>query len=224
MQDLEWPNGLSADGHPAGQRIVIISRSLLWRDCFAGRLERTGCLVQHFANLTGWLEDRSECLRPTVLVLCEPHLRDLSKASRALREIPTLVILSEENIHEFAVYLSEGARGAISTGFEFQVVLNAIMLIAAGGTFVPKELLFRNDRRTDFGGMLTQRQLDVVEAVRQGKANKQIAHDLNLCESTVKVHIRQIMKRLDVRNRTEIAVLAKELLEIDREAETNAKN
>ncbi|MGZ9174567.1 MAG: response regulator transcription factor, partial [Candidatus Binatia bacterium] len=46
-------------------------------------------------------------------------------------------------------------------------------------------------------------------AVRQGKANKVIAHELNISESTVKVHLHNIMKKLRVKNRTEVAVKAR---------------
>ena len=43
------------------------------------------------------------------------------------------------------------------------------------------------------------------KGLRRGKANKIIAYELNLCESTVKVHIRNIMKKLGATNRTEVA-------------------
>jgi DNA-binding NarL/FixJ family response regulator len=60
---------------------------------------------------------------------------------------------------------------------------------------------------TEGQGFLTCRQLQVVEAIRQGKPNKTIAYELNMCESTVKVHVRAIMKKLKARNRTEVAYL-----------------
>ena len=47
----------------------------------------------------------------------------------------------------------------------------------------------------------------MVEAIRQGKPNKIVAYELNMCESTVKVHVRAIMKKLKARNRTEVAYL-----------------
>lgn len=53
--------------------------------------------------------------------------------------------------------------------------------------------------------LLTPRQRMVAEALRQGKANKVIARELNICENTVKVHIRVIMRKLKVSNRTEAA-------------------
>jgi DNA-binding NarL/FixJ family response regulator len=55
------------------------------------------------------------------------------------------------------------------------------------------------------GTLFTPRQWMVAEALRQGKANKVIARELDICENTVKVHIRVIMRKLNVRNRTEAA-------------------
>jgi DNA-binding NarL/FixJ family response regulator len=53
--------------------------------------------------------------------------------------------------------------------------------------------------------VLTQREVEVAEAIRKGKPNKIIAYELNLCESTIKVHIRNIMKKLNATNRTQVA-------------------
>jgi DNA-binding NarL/FixJ family response regulator len=60
--------------------------------------------------------------------------------------------------------------------------------------------------------MFTARQAAVVEALRRGKANKIIAYELKMRESTVKVHVRAIMKKLKARNRTEVAFLANGLM------------
>ena len=59
---------------------------------------------------------------------------------------------------------------------------------------------------------LTARQAAVVEALRRGKANKAIAYELSMQESTVKVHVRNIMKKLRARNRTEVAFIVNRLL------------
>ena len=47
----------------------------------------------------------------------------------------------------------------------------------------------------------------MLERLRQGKQNKIIAYELGMCESTVKVHIRLIMKKLNARNRTQVVLL-----------------
>ena len=56
--------------------------------------------------------------------------------------------------------------------------------------------------------MFSTRQAAVVEALRRGKSNKQIAYELAMCESTVKVHVRNIMKKLNAKNRTQVAFMA----------------
>jgi len=89
-------------------------------------------------------------------------------------------------------------------------------LVEAGGTFAPATSLISwkrmGDSATPQSGHLkelfTARQAAVLGALRQGKANKQIAYELNMREGTVKVHIRNIMRKLKAKNRTEVAVLA----------------
>ncbi|MEK1944404.1 MAG: LuxR C-terminal-related transcriptional regulator, partial [Ensifer adhaerens] len=56
------------------------------------------------------------------------------------------------------------------------------------------------------------REIEVAEALRRGKANKIIAYEMDLCESTVKVHIRNIMKKLNATNRTEVAYKIREFM------------
>ncbi|MCS6780698.1 MAG: response regulator transcription factor, partial [Geminicoccaceae bacterium] len=60
-------------------------------------------------------------------------------------------------------------------------------------------------------GWLTPRQREVLELLGQGRPNKVIAQRLAMCESTVKVHVRQIMRKLGARNRTEVALKLREL-------------
>ncbi|MGO9420113.1 response regulator transcription factor, partial [Roseiarcus sp.] len=56
------------------------------------------------------------------------------------------------------------------------------------------------------GGILTDREHLVVKAIKEGKSNKVIAYELNMCESTVKVHVRNVMKKFNAKNRTEVAM------------------
>jgi DNA-binding NarL/FixJ family response regulator len=87
-----------------------------------------------------------------------------------------------------------------------------VRLVQAGGTFVPPCALehdwSRRDGVTKAGELLTERQMKVAEALCQGMANKQIAYALQMSEHTVKIHLRHIMRKLNARNRTEVAILA----------------
>jgi DNA-binding NarL/FixJ family response regulator len=108
-----------------------------------------------------------------------------------------------------------GARGYIPASIGIDMLFHATNLTSAGGIFLPTSAV--RSLQTYIKGkgapvspavtpdLLTTRQAAVAEAIRQGKANKTIAYDLNMCENTVKVHVRNIMKKLKATNRTEAA-------------------
>ncbi len=133
-----------------------------------------------------------------------------------------LVILSErEEVSQATAALEQGASGFIPMTMSLKVVSEAIRLVQAGGMYVPASSLLAVNRPNEARGAdahaglsgLTTRQLAVLEAVRRGKANKIIAYELNMCESTVKVHLRNIMKKLRARNRTEAAFMINEAMQ-----------
>ena len=133
-----------------------------------------------------------------------------------------LVILSErEEVSQATAALEQGASGFIPMTMSLKVVSEAIRLVQAGGMYIPASSILAahrpNDVRDDESNSrlsgLTNRQLAVLEAVRRGKANKIIAYELNMCESTVKVHLRNIMKKLRARNRTEAAFMVNEAMQ-----------
>jgi DNA-binding NarL/FixJ family response regulator len=59
---------------------------------------------------------------------------------------------------------------------------------------------------------LTPRELSVIDLLREGKPNKLIARQLDMQENTVKVHVRNILRKLNAANRTHAALLANRLL------------
>jgi DNA-binding NarL/FixJ family response regulator len=128
--------------------------------------------------------------------------------------IPTIVIGDVEEMTHVMKILEYGARGYIPTSVGLDVAIEAVRLARAGGIFVPASSLasfqqhLSGEKPSQNGvmnGLFTARQAAVADALRRGKANKIIAYELNLCESTVKVHIRNIMKKLKAKNRTEVA-------------------
>jgi DNA-binding NarL/FixJ family response regulator len=159
---------------------------------------------------------------PACIVLLSGHgIGDSAQLSQkikllaqAKKRLPTIVLSDAEDIGHVVDALDRGVSGYIPTNLSLDVVVEAMRLVRAGGVFVPASCLStvqeanaRPAARTALGALLTSRQEAVVEAVRQGKANKTIAYELRLQESTVKVHIRNIMKKLKARNRTEVAYI-----------------
>jgi DNA-binding NarL/FixJ family response regulator len=92
------------------------------------------------------------------------------------------------------------------------IAVEAVRLVEAGGTFVPISAM-SSFQGQDESQLFTARQIMVIEALRRGRANKQIAYELGMCESTVKVHIRHIMRKLKARNRTEVAMMVSNLFD-----------
>jgi DNA-binding NarL/FixJ family response regulator len=130
----------------------------------------------------------------------------------------TVVVLSDnEESNHIVEALDQGARGYLPMNMSVDVAVEVIRLVRAGGTFVPASSLVAAHRRAECSaskedrssaGMFSARQAAVVKALRRGKSNKQIAYELAMCESTVKVHVRNIMKKLNAKNRTEVAFMA----------------
>ena len=121
--------------------------------------------------------------------------------------------------------LDLGALGYIPKSAQSDVILNALRLVISGGIYVPPEILAREERShvaprqpagdrsqvspADFG--LTDRQLEVLALMMQGKNNKTICRMLDLAESTVKNHVTAILKALKVSNRTEAVIAVNQL-------------
>jgi DNA-binding NarL/FixJ family response regulator len=82
---------------------------------------------------------------------------------------------------------------------------------AAGSQECAPEMSVTDTNTLKAGTLFTPRQAAVVEALRHGKPNKIIAYELKITESTVKVHIRNIMKKLRATNRTQVAYLVNSL-------------
>jgi DNA-binding NarL/FixJ family response regulator len=102
-----------------------------------------------------------------------------------------------------------------------EVAIEVLWLVKAGGQFLPAACIIGPPRSpadtsakplpARSNGLFTARQAAVVKALCQGKANKIIAYELEMKESTVKVHVRNIMKKLKAKNRTEVAYITHQL-------------
>jgi DNA-binding NarL/FixJ family response regulator len=126
---------------------------------------------------------------------------------------PVAVLADSEDTDEVLAAFALGVRAYIPTSVTFDVMTEAIKLSIAGGTYYPSCILSvcAHDRESKQDSMyaLTPRELAVLGAVRQGRPNKIIAQELGISESTIKVHVHRIMKKLNVRNRTQAAMCAR---------------
>lgn len=149
----------------------------------------------------------------------------IGQLRRALPDGVAIVVLSDrEEIEEIVAAFHYGARGFIPSSFEPEVASEALGIVLAGGTFFPASALLRlrragprlaTDRQKPEACRKSDhwppRQLAVLKLLVQGKVNKEIAHELGIEESTVKIHVWHLMRRLGVSNRTQAALRTRQL-------------
>lgn len=161
------------------------------------------------------------------------HIR---RVKSSFPEAPVAVICDHVDVTEAVQASSLGLKGLISSSEKFDIVVAAVRLILAGGTYYsdPAQMT-QGDRGTRSYGIasppleplpsaeagtsiaetaqgspepfrLTGREAQVLECLQHALSNKGIANQLRLSENTVKMHLRSIMRKLSVKNRTEAAL------------------
>jgi DNA-binding NarL/FixJ family response regulator len=118
--------------------------------------------------------------------------------------------------------LAAGARGYVLKGVGAHDLLSVVRTVAAGGSYVSPSLAGRLLLAMKAKGAeaaakspletLTEREEDILRLVAGGKSNKEVGRDLGLQEKTVKHYMTSILQKLQVRNRTEAALLARDRL------------
>jgi DNA-binding NarL/FixJ family response regulator len=209
-------------------RIAFIDRRPLVRECLSKALiNATGWNVCTYASAGAWLSV-SDNVPVSLIVLCigsrECTLatdEDICLLERLAERAPVAIMGDQESPTQIVAALDRSVRGYVPTSLPLHVAIEAMRLVRAGGIYVPASSLIEAQKtnteaaseKPKASSIFTQRQLAVIEALRKGKANKIIAYELTMRESTVKVHVRNIMKKLKARNRTEVAYLASAILD-----------
>ncbi|HEY2682206.1 MAG TPA: response regulator transcription factor [Steroidobacteraceae bacterium] len=108
-----------------------------------------------------------------------------------------------------------GASAFIPKSAPGQVLIHALKVIIAGGTYMPTGVVaaLRNAAQNPVNGELTLRQRRVLELLATGLSNKRIARELKISEITVKAHVSAIFRKLGVTNRTQAGLEARKLLD-----------
>lgn len=149
---------------------------------------------------------------------------------RSFPEVPLVVISEDDSAPEVIEALRAGVRGFISARTPPAIVFQTLYFILAGGVYFPPSALLQAQalnnsaewRRVSgtahvtYRGHcsgLTERQAAVWRLLQRGHSNKVIARELAMCESTVKVHMRQIMRKLGATNRTQAALCSVDMVQ-----------
>lgn len=214
--------------------ILIVDDHPLFLEGISPLLEKLVSNVELFTAQTSQvaleLMDSHQNLELILLDLNLPDTNGLSLLQSSRERLPKtpVVMLTASTRHsDMQSALSEGAKGYICKSSTNPVVLNALSLVLAGGIYIPPEMVqgIHTDsfeqyakakpvNRTNKSIYLTPRQIEVLTLLIDGKGrrtNKDIANALDCSEATVKVHITALLKAMDVSNRIELQIVAKEL-------------
>lgn len=129
-------------------------------------------------------------------------------------EMPLVVVSGSDQRDDIERVMEAGAMGFISKMTSGKVMLSALRMVLEGGVYLPPQLLQqtmatmdqgqpdkRSSRSNEVG--LTSRQMEVLRHLAAGKANKDIAKEMNLAEGTIKIHVAAVYQTLHVSSRME---------------------
>lgn len=204
-------------------KILIADDHALFRDGLALRLEeiapdaiisQASSYAQVFKILNA--ETDTDVLILDVEMPDMPWLESLKQIRQIAPKTKVIVVSASEDSRTVRTILATGVKGYIPKRSEIKVLNNALKLVIEGGSYVPPNLLDNVSPNTlsgrSFGvKTLTNRQSQVLDLIAQGKSNKQIAYDMGVSESTVKLHINALLRSLHVNNRTQAVITAQKI-------------
>lgn len=208
-------------------RAVIADDHPLYREAMRLRLQRQLCEaeVTEVGTLDELLALAGAGDQPVELVLLDLRMpgmmggQTVDEVVTAFPDAAVVLVSGLATFEDIKRAIDSGARGFLPKTQSSQLFASAIDMVMAGGTFLPAETLRLNGTQvppdTAGGGNgsalatdLTPRQQQVLVQVAAGATNKEIGRNLHIEEVTVKLHIRQILRKINARNRAEAASIA----------------
>ena len=119
--------------------------------------------------------------------------------------IPVLIVSAFESPSAIGMAIEKGAAGFITKSSDKNTMIEAIKSVLAGDTYLPYEkrnIAYSEKEELEGLGRVTSRQHEILHLLSEGLLNKQIASELSISANTVKAHLHDIFRHLNVTNRT----------------------
>lgn len=144
---------------------------------------------------------------------------NIKKISETFPGTRIVVVSALEDANDIQQAFHHGASGYLPKTLVSEVMMNALRLVLAGGTYLPPKVLNKKEKTAAPKGalpenlddsltQLTPRQREVFALLGEGKSNRDIAGELGLSVSTVKIYVTGVLKALNISNRTQAGILA----------------
>ncbi|MDQ1829420.1 two-component system response regulator NarL [Massilia scottii] len=207
-------------------RVLLVDDHSLFRSGIRSLLQRHAefAVVGEAADGVEGIK-RARQLQPDVVLLDlnMPGMSGVETLQLMRQDCPDTAIVmltvSEES-HDLATALRAGASGYLIKNIDTDYLLRALRRAAAGETVVAEAMTGKLVAQLQAGGpddapaseldKLTPREKEILESLARGESNKCIARNLDLAESTVKIHVQNVLKKLKLASRVQAAVFAVE--------------
>lgn len=185
----------------------------LFREAIAAMVGADGAMsVAAVANVQQVLEHLAAERFDLVLLDYEmPGMNGLEGLDLVRQKAPEtpVALLSGTNRRDLAeAALARGAIGFVPKTIGVKAMIAAVKHMAAGESFAPLSMLDEGPPPSGVLASLTRRETEVLRGICDGKANKEIARDLDVQEVTVKLHVKTLSRKLGAKNRTHAAMIA----------------
>ncbi len=216
----------SAAGTPPPVRIMVVDDHTLLRRGLTALLARDPSLVVvGDAADAGEAQRRAQELQPDVILL-DNHMPGVNgvEALPALREAAPgariIMLTVSEDEADLSAALRAGACGYLLKTIEGDALVGAIHRAMRGDSVVAEEMTNklvaayrdaaspRDAKPVSSIGQLSPRERDILRCIARGASNKEIARELGIAETTVKIHVQHVLRKLDVSSRVQAAVFA----------------
>jgi DNA-binding NarL/FixJ family response regulator len=215
LQHIECSDG-KVGGMEESPIIGLIDQRALVRELVGSFLrERMPEFVVHQAASLAEIESRRSFAYRIFLIFQPAAAAEVAKSyvqvarlRQGFPETPVIVVSDFARSDLVCEAFRCGASGFIPTLTSVSIFAQAIRTVLAGGEYVPASVLEAPQAgpagARALGRRFTPRQQQVLGLLREGLPNKVIAYRLDMRESTVKVHLRQIMRKMNATNRTQV--------------------
>lgn len=199
-------------------RVLIADDHDLLRDTLVLFLEGQGGIKTSTAADLDQACKLIEAEDPFDLILLDlnmPGMNGLAglKRAMAMRNGQRVALMSGAATRQIAEQaLEAGAAGFVPKTLPAKSMINAVKFMAMGEQYAPIDFMTAADPEVDhpLAEKLSPRELQVLKGLTEGKSNKEIARDLDITEPTVKLHMKTLYRKLEVANRTQAALAARE--------------
>lgn len=174
--------------------------------------------IEVVGTATNGLEavEKAQQLHPDVIILdlLMPEVNGIEATSQIKTLLPHIKVLIFTSVLESDAILralKAGANGYLLKSIQSDELCQTIKMITNGPVLLSSDvvrLLIKKNENTGSAESLTERETEVLRLLAEGKANKEIAHRLQLSEGTIKTHVSIILAKLGLQSRTQAALYA----------------